>query len=173
MSREGINLLIERASGDRKNLKKELEKIYSYSLSNKNLKFDVIRKLTNLAENQNVNELAEQYLSKNTKKVAKILNENVYSDEDCLLILRTILGKSKRLLLIIKKNREVKDIDKVIMATRPPIFWKEKENVKKQATYWDFDNLKDKIYQINKIESLKKTNSKNSLNIVSDFIVNY
>ena len=37
MSREGINLLIERASGDRKNLKKELEKIYSYSLSNKNL----------------------------------------------------------------------------------------------------------------------------------------
>ena len=173
MSREGINLLIERASGDRKNLKKELEKIYSYSLSNKNLKFDVIRKLTNLAENQNVNELAEQYLSKNTKKVAKILNENVYSDEDCLLILRTILGKSKRLLLIIKKNREVKDIDKVIMATRPPIFWKEKENVKKQATYWDFDNLKDKIYQINKIETLIKTNSKNSLNIVSDFIVNY
>ena len=59
------------------------------------------------------------------------------------------------------------------MATRPPIFWKEKENVKKQATYWDFDNLKDKIYQINKIETLIKTNSKNSLNIVSDFIVNY
>ena len=46
-------------------------------------------------------------------------------------------------------------------------------NVKKQATYWDFDNLKDKIYQINKIETLIKTNSKNSLNIVSDFIVNY
>ena len=44
--------------------------------------------------------MAEQYLSKNTKKVARILNENVYSDEDCLLILRTILGKSKRVMLV-------------------------------------------------------------------------
>lgn len=172
MSRESINLLIERASGDRKNLKKELEKIYSYSLSNKDLKFEVLKKLTNLAENHSVNELAEQYLSRNTKKVAKILNENVYSDEDCLLILRTILGKSKRLLLIIEKNRQIKDINKVIMATRPPIFWKEKENVKKQVNNWDFYDLKKKIYQINEIETLIKTNSKNSLNIISNFIIN-
>ena len=42
-----------------------------------NLKFDVIKKLTNLAENQNVNELAEQYLSKNTKKVGLFVNANI------------------------------------------------------------------------------------------------
>ena len=58
------------------------------------------------------------------------------------------------------------------MDTRPPIFWKEKENVKKQVNNWDFYDLKKKIYQINEIETLIKTNSKNSLNIISNFIIN-
>ena len=33
--------------------------------------------------------------------------------------------------------------------------------------------IKNKIYQINEIESLIKNNSQNSLNIVSDFMLNY
>ena len=89
------------------NLKKELEKIYNYSISVKNLQHETVKKLTNLSENIDVNELADQYLIKNTKHVTKILNENNYSDEDCMLILRTILIKSKRLLGIIEKNNKV------------------------------------------------------------------
>ena len=81
--------------------------------------------------------------------------------------------KSKRLLSILKANRNIQDIEKVILSTKPPIFWKEKESVKKQANTWKFEDLKDKIYQINEVENLVKSNSKNSLNIVSDFIVNY
>ena len=34
-------------------------------------------------------------------------------------------------------------------------------------------DLKTKMYQINEVETLVKSNSKNSLNLVSDFIVNY
>ena len=84
-----------------------------------------------------------------------------------------ILIKSKRLLAIIEKYNEVKNIDEVITNIRPPVFWKDKERVKKQANNWDFNELKRKIYQISEIETLVKTNSKNSLNIVSNFIVNY
>ena len=173
ISRESINLLIERANGSRETLNNELEKIYNYSLSNKNLQYDIVEKLTNLSENIDVNELVDQYLIKNTKHVTKILNENNYSDEDCILILRTILIKSKRLLGIIEKNNEVKNIDEVITNVRPPVFWKDKEKVKKQANNWNFEELKRKIYQINEIETLVKSNSKNSLNIVSNFILNY
>ena len=56
---------------------------------------------------------------------------------------------------------------------KPPIFWKEKEIVKKQASLWNLSDLKKKIYEINDIENVVKTNSKNSINLVSDFIVNY
>ena len=173
ISRESINLIINRSSGSRHNLKNELNKILSYSFTSKQIDIDVIKKLTNLSENYDVSELTNNYLEKNTKKVSKILNENNYSDEDCVLILRTLLNKSKRLLNIIERYESIKNIEDVISSTKPPIFWKEKETIKKQAISWKINDLKSKIYKINEIELLIKNNSKNSLNLVSDFIVNY
>ena len=173
LSRETINLLVERSSGNRENLKIELSKIFYYSQSNKEISFETVKKLSNLAENYGVNELADNYLSKNKKNVIKILNENNYSDDDCILILRTILNKSKRLLNILENYRKNENLDDVISKTRPPIFWKDKAIVKKQANTWELRDLKSKMYQINEVETLVKSNSKNTLNLVSDFIVNY
>ena len=81
--------------------------------------------------------------------------------------------KSKRLLEIIEKNIKLKNIDFVINNIKPPIFWKDKEIVKKQVKAWDLEDLKSKVYEINEVEALIKNNSKNSLNILSDFIINY
>ena len=173
LSRVSINLLINRASGNRQNLKAELEKIFNFSLSNKNISFENIQKLSNLAENYSVNELADCYLSKNKKALSKILNENNYSNEDCVLILRTLLSKSKRLMEIIHRYKEDKNLDQVISNAKPPIFWKDKEIVKIQAKNWELDDLKHKIYEINEVETLVKINSKNSINLVSDFMMNY
>tara|TARA_B100001027_G_scaffold55983_1_gene37704 strand:+ start:1273 stop:2250 length:978 start_codon:yes stop_codon:yes gene_type:complete len=173
LSRESINLLVGRSSGSRENLKKELSKIFNYSYSNKEITFEVVKKLSNLAENFGVNELADNYLSKNKKNIIKILNENNYSDDDCILILRTILNKSKRLLNILENYKKNENLDDVISKTKPPIFWKDKEVVKRQANTWELKDLKTKMFQINEVETLVKSNSKNSLNLVSDFIVNY
>ena len=112
-------------------------------------------------------------MSKNNKKVSKILNENNYSNEDCILILRTLLNRSKRLLNIIENYKKTKNIENVIINLRPPIFWKEREIVKKQANMWEIDDLKNKIYKINELELMIKNNSKNSYNLVSDFVINY
>ena len=173
LSRESINLVISRANGDRGNLKNELEKIKNYWLSNKNIDLITVQKLTNLAENYNVSELANNFLTKNTKKISKILNENNYSEEDCILILRTILNKTKRLISIKEECEETKNIDQIIDNFKPPIFWKDKEIVKKQVNAWELRDLKAKMYQINEVETLVKSSSKNALNLVSDFIVNY
>ena len=172
MSRESINLLVNRANGSRRILKIELDKILNYSFTNKKIDLSIIKKLTNLNENYGVNELADNYLERNKKNIAKILNENNYSDEDCILILRTVLSKSKRLISIIEKYNETKNLDDVISNTKPPIFWKDKESIKKQANSWKINDLKEKIYQVNEVERLVKNNSKNSLNLISDFIVN-
>ena len=172
LSRESVNLLVERASGDRKNLKIELDKIYNYSITNQKIDYSTVAKLTNLSENYNVNNLVDSYLAKNKKTLFKILNENYYSDEDCILILRAILNKSKRLLNIIDKYNDSKNLDSVISTIKPPIFWKDKENVKKQVNLWKSNELKNKIYEINEIEVLIKSNSKNSLRVLSDFIIN-
>lgn len=172
LSRESINLIISRSSGDRNNLNNELEKIFNYSINNKKIEYETVKILTNLSENFAVNELADNYLSKNSKNVGKILNENNYSNDDCILILRTLLNKSKRLISLIEKYEEIKNLDDVIANTKPPIFWKEKENVKLQAKSWKIEELKKKIYEIGNIEILAKSDANNSLNIVSDFVIN-
>lgn len=173
LSRESINLIVERSSGDRQNVKMELEKILQYSFSNKKIDYEIVSKLTNLSVNYSVNILVDSYLSKNKKSLFKILNENNYSNEDCILILRSILGKSKKLLNLIEKYNETQNLENVISAAKPPIFWKDKDNVKKQIVSWKIDELKNKIYEINDIETIIKINSKNSLNLLSNFIVNY
>ena len=173
ISREAINLIINRSSGDRQNLKHELDKIMNYSLTKKNITYEIIEKLSNLSENYDVNELANCYLTKNTKNVTKIFNENNYSNEDCILILRTLLNKSKKLLTIINKYKQTNNLDEVISSAKPPIFWKDKEIIKIQAKSWNIEDLKVKIYELNEIEAIVKANSNNSLNLVSDFFINY
>tara|TARA_B100002051_G_scaffold274396_1_gene315430 strand:- start:2400 stop:3377 length:978 start_codon:yes stop_codon:yes gene_type:complete len=173
MSRESLNLIVNRANGNRENLKNDLEKIFNFSITNKNIDYENIIKLTNLSENYGVNKLADSYLEKNIKSTSKILNENIFTEQDCVLIIRSILSKSKRLMNIIEIYNETKDLDEAIMSAKPPVFWKDKISVKKQAKTWVLSELKNKIYEINDIETLIKINSRNSINLISDFVINY
>ena len=102
-----------------------------------------------------------------------MLNENNYTSDDCILILRTILNKSKRLLKIKSEMDKTKNIDEVLSTFKPPIFWKEKEIVKKQTQSWSTKEIKKIIYKINDLEVIVKKNSINSINFVSDFVSNY
>ena len=173
ISQEIRNILIQRSNGDRMNLKNELIKLKNLSISKNKLSTEDVLKLSNLAENYSVFELSDNYLAKNSKKVSNILNENNYSSDDCILIIRTILNKSKRLLKIRNKIDNEKNIDKVITDFKPPIFWKEKDIVKKQAQSWSTDEVKELIYKINGLETLVKKNAANSLIFVSNFVSNY
>ena len=71
-----------------------------FSLNKKNLNIEEIIKLTNLADNYSASELVDHSLAKNTRKTVTILNENNYSDEDNIIIIRTLLAKLKRLVKI-------------------------------------------------------------------------
>ena len=173
LSQEIKNILIERSGGDRINLKNELSKLKNLSISRKKLNIEDVLKLSNLAENYSVFELGDNYLTKNSKKVSTILNENNYSEEDCILIIRTILSKSKRLLKIKNEIDNNTNIDQVISGFKPPIFWKEKDIVKKQAQSWTTKEIKEIIYKVNNLEALVKKNSTNSMLFVSNFVSNY
>ena len=171
ISQEMINLLIERSRGSRQSLNNELNKIDNYCKNNNKISLETLIKLTNLAENYHVSELTDICLSKNTKKTAKILNENILSVEDTMLIMRTFLSKAKRLLKIQEEINKNKNIEIAIRGFKPPIFWKDKDSVKKQITKWTLPDLKKLIVEINDTELLLKKNSANSINILSDFIL--
>tara|TARA_B100000795_G_scaffold72758_1_gene51396 strand:- start:516 stop:1511 length:996 start_codon:yes stop_codon:yes gene_type:complete len=171
LSQQSINLIVQRCRGDRQNLKNELEKIENFIKNKTTISSEDLLKLTNLAENYSVSELIDSCLSKNKKKTINILNENNYSLDDCILIIRTFLMKSKRLLKLSKEMKNTNNIDGVISTFKPPIFWKDKEVVKQQMKNWSYKNIESLIFQINDTELLIKKNSTNSINILSNFII--
>ena len=100
------------------------------------------------------------------------MNENNYSDEDNIIIIRTLLAKLKRLLKIHELVDEKRNIDEAVSSFKPPIFWKDKPLITQQIRSWKKDELKNLIYDSNEIEFLIKRNSTIGKNILSDFIIN-
>ena len=171
ISQQAINLIVQRSRGDRQNLNNEMEKIKSFIRDKNKINIEDLLKLTNLAENYSVSELIDCCLSKNKKRTINILNENNYSLDDCILIIRTFLIKSKKLLKLCSEYKNNKDIEAVISLAKPPIFWKDKEITKQQIKLWSYNKIEDLIYKINDTELLIKKNNYNSINILSDFII--
>ena len=171
ISQQAINLIISRCRGDRQNLKNELNKIESFIKNKKRIEISEILQLTNLAENYSVTELVDNCLAKNKNKTLNILNENNYNLEDCIIVIRTMLAKSKRLLKLFQEIKISNNIDSAISSIKPPIFWKDKQIVKDQINKWSHKNIELLIFRINEIELLIKKNSSISLSVLSDFII--
>jgi DNA polymerase-3 subunit delta len=171
ISQQSINLIVNRCKGDRQNLKNELDKIESFIKDKKKIQISEILQLTNLSENYSATELVDNCLAKNRNKTINILNENNYNLEDCIIIIRTMLAKAKRLLKLFQEINTLNSIESAISSIKPPIFWKDKQIVKDQINNWSRENIEFLIFRINEIELLIKSNSSIALNVLSDFII--
>jgi DNA polymerase III subunit delta len=171
ISQANINLIVNKSNGDRDTLLNELNKIEYFSKAGKKITAENISKLTNLIENHSVSELVDNCLAKNEKKIINIFNENNFSNDDCILITRTFLNKSKTILKLSSEFEKNKDIDLTVSSAKPPIFWKDKEITKQQIYKWKPRDIKNLIYKLNNIELLIKKNINNSINIITDFIL--
>ena len=171
ISQQNINLIVSKCSGDRQNLTNELEKIKNYSFNKQSITTQEILKLINLSENYGFSELIDNCLAKNKNKIMTILNENNFSNEDCIIILRTFLMKAKKILTLSLEFEKNKDLDKTITSARPPIFWKDKEIVKIQLNKWKPNKIKELIYHLNDIELQIKKNFNTSILIITNFIL--
>jgi len=172
ISSSNINLIINKCSGDRETLINELKKVELFSKNGKQINSDNISKLINLSENHSISELVDNCLAQNKKKIISILNENNFSNEDCIMIVRSFLIKTKKLLILSKAFETNKNIDLTMSSAKPPIFWKEKEITKQQIYKWKPKNIKKLIYTLSETELQIKKNINNSINLITDFILN-
>ena len=171
LSSENLNLIIDRSQNDRIVLKNELEKIVNFCRNNKKLDSKDILKLINLSENYSAGELVDNCLNKNKKKTLSILNENIPSNEDNILILRTFLNKLKRLRKLKLDLNQTNNVDQVINSFKPPIFWKDKNIVKQQIKIWELNDIEKFIVDLNDTENLIKKNPQISNLIINNIIL--
>ena len=166
-----LNLIINKCNGDRSNLKNELVKLKYFASNSNKIKTSDIIKLVNLIENFSIDQLNNNYLAKDKNKILQILNENNYLPEDCIQVIKNLLFKSKKLLNLVINFSQSKNINYTIQNSRPPIFWKEKEIISKQILKWSQNDIKKLIYRLSEIELELKKNYNNSVNILTDFIL--
>ena len=171
ISQSSINLIVNKCNGDRETLYNELNKIDFYTKNGKKITTEDIMKITNLIENHSISELVDNCLAKNNKKIINILNENNFNNEDCILITRSLLNKSKKVLQLVEEFEDNKNIELTISSAKPPIFWKDKDITKQQLKQWKPESIKDLIYKLADIELLIKNNLNNSLNLITDFML--
>ena len=171
ISPSNINIIINKCSGDREILINELQKIELFNKNGKKINSENISKLINLGENHSISDLVDNCLAQNKRKIISILNENNFSNEDCITIVRSFLIKSKKLLALSKAFETNKNIDLTISSAKPPIFWKEKEITKQQILKWSPKNIKQLIYSLSETELQIKKNINNSINLITDFIL--
>ena len=171
ISPSNINLIVGKCSGDREALINELQKVEYFGKNGKKINSESISRLINLSENHNISELIDNCLAQNKKKIIIILNENNFSNEDCIMIIRSFIIKAKKLLALSKTFETSKNIDLTISSAKPTIFWKEKEITKQQILKWKPKNIKNLIYALSETELQIKKNINNSINLITDFIL--
>ena len=112
-----------------------------------------------------------------TLQLETTLNGNI-SDSATTIILTNATEFPTSGFIMIEKVDTTPDTDnygkflnEVINNARPTIFWKEKDIVKQQIIKWSQNKLHEFIFDLNKLEYYLKKNTTNSINILTDFII--
>ena len=171
LSREAINLLIEKSNSERNNLRNEIEKIKSYTLNKKNLELNEIKSLINFSGDYKSDILVNECLCGNISQYKKIISELYANTVNQILLLRILSNKVQRLLKIKEQKNKSNNLDNLINNAKPSIFWKEKPLVKKQLSLWSLNELKKMISGINNTELLCKKNPQISKAIFFNFFL--
>ena len=158
LSREIINLLVQKSNNDRNNLFNEIEKIKSFSLNKKNLNIDDVKKLINFSGEHKPDALINECLTGNIQEYKKVLSEVYTSTINQIYFLRILNHKVQKLLKMKEVQKDFNNIDSLINSSKPPIFWKDKLIIKKQLSIWRCDDLQKIIYDIDNTEILCKKN---------------
>ena len=171
LSNEIINLLIEKTDSNRQILKNELEKLKNLIITKKKINPVDIAKLVKNSDGDNFFELIDFFLLKDKNRLQKILNEINLSSDNTINIVRILLLRIKKLIKIkgiIKSNNQ--DIEKSLNSYKPPIFWKEKEIIKKQIDINSLDNLNKFTKIIFDLEKIIKKYPDNALKFMLNFL---
>ena len=104
-----------------------------------------------MTENYQNDYIVNICLSGEKIKLKKILNENIFLLDDFFLLFKIFSKKIHRLINIKKICHTGKNIETALLQIKPPIFWKEKDEVKKQISLWNEGRLGIVVKKMNEI----------------------
>ena len=158
-----INLILDHTNLDRSKLNNELDKIISFFLD-RNILSEKLKELLNAKTNDDFNKLIDEAFMGNKSNTNKLLSNTTMDYEKNILYLNIINQRLDKLLQI--HQLSVSKIEDAINNLKPPIFWKDKPIITKQAIKWNKYKIKNMFEATVELEKRIKTNNLIEKNIL-------
>jgi len=151
--------IINSSSLKRSKIKEVIEKLNLYKNSGK-ITDKIIEEICTDVDLKKNDEIIDILLSKNERNINEFIsNMSNYEKNfiEIIIILRSFIIK----ILDIQKNNKNLSIDERIEKYKPPIFWKDKDRIKKILKIWNTASLEKFLSNLNIIETEFKRNDLN------------
>ena len=153
---QNINLILENSNYSRAKLNNELDKINDF-FHDKVLSVEKLEDLLNLKTNDDFNKLKDAAFMGEKKNTNRLLSDTILEEDQNFFYLNSINQRLGKLLEINKSGAE--NLEIAVNNLKPPIFWKDKQNVINQAKKWNKNKIKSIMKKTYDIEIKIKSNS--------------
>ena len=151
-----VNIILENCGCDRIKLYNEINKIKSYFVE-KRINYEDLLKLLNNKEDGDFNLIKDSALNGEINKTSNLLNSFIIESEKLVFYLSAINYRLEKLKDI--SENKLNNIEQAISNMRPPIFWKDKPVLIKQAKIWNKNKLISAVSKSYTAELKIKSNS--------------
>ena len=153
---QNINLILENSNYSRAKLNNELDKINDF-FHDKVLSVEKLEDLLNLKTNDDFNKLKDAAFMGEKMNTNRLLSDTVLEEDRNFFYLNSINQRLGKLLEINKSSAE--NLEIAVNNLKPPVFWKDKQNVINQAKKWNKNKIKSIMKKTYDIEIKIKSNS--------------
>jgi len=165
VSGEILNLIVNNSNNDRKVINNEILKIKTY-FQDKNVTISEVKKLLNIKQNKDFNEIKDASLLGDKAKVNKLLSEIQFESEDTFFYLNNITSRVSKLLETHQINKNIKNLEQSVESLKPKVFWKDKPMFMQQVKKLNEKKLQKVLNDVGNAEILIKKNSQIDNSIV-------
>ncbi len=167
---EVINQLFNINKLNRNDINSGLEKL-ALITKDKKLDHETFSTLFNTTSSYDAFEISNALLLGDKTQLNKILSSFYHFAINFNEVLGPLKYKINKLLDIHEFNKNQNNVSLAVDSYKPPIFWKEKDLVKKQLTKWNKNELNTLLDKINEIEILCKLNHEIAETIFNKFLL--
>ena len=153
-----LNFIVENTGLDRGKVNNEIEKIIT-CFGDKKIDPNKIDLLLNIVTNEDFNELKDAALNGNKAKTNRLLADTVFELENNVYYLNSINQRINKLDELENLKNDNSNVESLITALRPPVFWKDKAVIIEQSKKWNKYKIKRALKKTYNTELQIKTQS--------------
>lgn len=172
-SNEIIQYIANNISGNRLIIKQELNKIKTFYLTAQPTTIDInaIKSLLTESHVNDFQDFTNSVADKNTKKAIHLLEDLLSSGFPGVTLIRVLTNYLYRIFELKSLIAENSDFNTSIKQLKPPVFFKQKDLLKKHLTLWHSKELELIIQKLTELETTCKTYSSVNTNTLVKFFI--